>query len=257
MKQGNAVALQLYTVRDQLEGDYAGTFEKIAAMGYDAVEIGGFGPLTTKEWNSLLRRTRLRVVGNHFALSLLEESLGHVVEFNRAIGNTDILVPNLPEERRKDAASFAAVARSLDIIGEKCRKLGMRLHYHNHSNEFRVFDGRYALDILRENTQPGNVWFELDTYWIAYGGEDPVKCIERFAGRCAFLHVKDMSSDGRKSFAEVGHGCLDFKGIIRAANLTGVEWLIVEQDVCNRPSLESARMSLESIKAIRKGYSGT
>ncbi len=43
------IALAAYTVRDQMEKDYAGTVEKVAAMGYEGIEIGGFGPFTTAE----------------------------------------------------------------------------------------------------------------------------------------------------------------------------------------------------------------
>ncbi len=246
------VALAAYTVRDQMEKDYAGTLERVAAMGYEGFEIGGFGPFTTTEWQALLRKTGLKLVNNHYQIGLLEESLSHVVEFNLALGNANVAIPNLPEERRKDGKAFEIVAGILTGLGKACRRKGTRLHYHNHSNEFRKFGGRYALDILRENTEPGAVWFELDTYWIQYGGEDPVACMKRFSGRSVLLHLKDMANDRERSFAEVGTGILDFPTILKTGADMGAEWFIVEQDTCKRDSLESARISLENIRSMRK-----
>ena len=246
------IALAAYTVRDQMEKDYAGTVEKVAAMGYEGIEIGGFGPFTTAEWQALLRKTGLKLVNNHFQISLLEESLSHALEFNLALGNANIAIPNLPEERRKDGKDFETVAPILTRIGRTSRQKGARLHYHNHSNEFRRFGGKYALDILRENTEPGAVWFELDTYWIQYGGEDPVTCMKRFSGRSVLLHFKDMLADKDRSFAEVGKGILDFPAIVKTGADMGAEWFIVEQDICAGSSLESARISLENLRAMKR-----
>ncbi len=168
------------------------------------------------------------------------------------MGNSNIAIPNLPEERRKDGKDFETVAPILNRIGKASRQKGARFHYHNHSNEFRTFGGRYALDILRENTDPGAVWFELDTYWIQYGGEDPVTCMKRFSGRSVLFHFKDMLADKDRSFAEVGKGILDFRAIVKTGADMGAEWFIVEQDICAGSSLESARISLENLRAMKK-----
>ncbi|MDO8686109.1 MAG: sugar phosphate isomerase/epimerase [Clostridiales bacterium] len=246
------VGLQVYTVNDQMQKDYAGTIEKIVRMGYDEIEIGGFGPFSIDEWNALLKKLNIKITSNHVALELMEASFNHIAEFNLAIGNKNLVCPVLREERRPDADGYKRTAAVLNSIGNKCREKGMTLHYHNHAFEFQKFDGKYGLDILFENTEPGLVMFQIDTYWVKYGGEDPAEYIKKFAGRCGMIHLKDMLGDEKRSFAEVGEGILDFNTIFKTAVEVGVETFIVEQDICRRPSLESAKLSIDNIGKIKK-----
>jgi sugar phosphate isomerase/epimerase len=85
---------------------------------------------------------------------------------------------------------------------------------------------------------------------VQHGGEDPVAYLERYAGRVPLLHLKDMAPGEDRAFAEVGEGILDIPGILQAAEKAGTEWIIVEQDVCRRPPLESVRLSLENLKEM-------
>lgn len=246
------VAAQTYTLRDELSKDYEGTIEKVVQIGFNAIEIGGFGPYTTEEWNTLLNRLNLSIVSNHIQIEMLEESFNHIVEFNHAIGNHRLVCPYLREERRQDAEDYKRTAESLNNIGRKCKNKGFELFYHNHAFEFQKFDGQYGLDILFNYTDPQLVKFELDTCWIRYGGEDPAQYIEKYAGRCQIIHLKDLTADKKLTFTEVGEGIIDFDSIFRASVKAGVEWFIIEQDVCRRPSLESVRISLENIKRIKE-----
>ena len=52
-----------------------------------------------------------------------------------------------------------------------------------------------------------------------------------------------------KTLTEVGNGVVDFDAIFAASEDAGVEWYIVEQDNWERPSIDSARISLENLKA--------
>jgi sugar phosphate isomerase/epimerase len=96
---------------------------------------------------------------------------------------------------------------------------------------------------------PGHVAFEIDVYWAAYAGVDPVQLIGEFAGRAPLVHLKDMAP-GSRTFAEVGSGTLDIPAILNAARNVGAQWFVVEQDVCQRPPLESVRMSYEYLRGL-------
>ena len=245
------VALQVYTIRDVASEDYAGTLEKVAKMGYKGLEIGGFGPYNSGEWNSLLESLNLEIISNHIPIETLEESFNHIAEFNLSIGNKHIICPYLREERRTDADDYKRVAEGLNKIGLKCKEKGMHLSYHNHGFEFINYNGKTGMDILFEDTDPELVKFELDTYWVTYGGEEVSQYMKKYAGRCEVLHLKDMANDEKKSFSEVGEGRLDFHTIMKTAVEIGVQNFVVEQDICKRPPLESVEISLKNIKKIK------
>jgi len=247
-----AIALQLYTVRDEIEKNLAGTLRKVAEIGYAGVEFAGFGEWEAAELKSLLAELQLEIAGGHVPIDQLEKELDRVIQFTLELGNPYIVCPWIPEERRKDKADWLAIARLFNSIGEKCAENGLTFCYHNHSFEFVKFGDTYALDLLFAATKPELVKAELDTYWIKHGGADPVEYLKCYAGRCPLVHLKDMADDEERSFAEVGEGVLDWDAIFEAAEEGGADWYIVEQDTCPGPPIESARLSFENLKSWGK-----
>jgi sugar phosphate isomerase/epimerase len=244
------IALQLFTVREELEEDYTGCLRQVSDLGYSAVQLTGNIPYSATEMRSILDNVGLDVAGMHVALEELEGNLSQWVKFSSTIGTDDLVCPFLPEERRRTREDWLQTAELLDDIGARCRDAGKRLSYHNHSFEFTRLDGAYALDLLYERTSPENLYAELDTYWVAHGGANPTDYIEKYAGRLPMLHLKDMADDEERSFAEVGSGILDWEAIHRTSLEAGVEWYIIEQDVCKQPPMESARESLEYLEEL-------
>jgi sugar phosphate isomerase/epimerase len=245
------VALQLYSVREFTGKDFAGTLGKVAKMGYDAVEFAGYGGLAAKDMKKLLGDLGLVCAGTHEGYERLDTKLGEVIEYNRMIGNEFLVCPSMPKEfADKGAEGFRSFAERLNVIGEKARQSGMRLCYHNHSAEFKKADGKYLLDILLEAADPKLVDAEVDVYWVKYGGEDPVAFISRHAGRCPLLHMKDMTADQKPTYAPVGTGILDMKGIVRAARKAGTKWFIVELDESKMPMLQAIEISLKNMREL-------
>jgi sugar phosphate isomerase/epimerase len=242
------VALQLYTVREDLARDFAGTLRAVAELGYPAVQLAGYGGLAAAELKRRLDGLGLGVAGNHVGLDRLENSLDEEIEINSTLGNRDLIVPVIPQSRRGSAEDYRRLAEQLDRIGERCRAAGLRLSYHNHDFEFVRFDGQYALDLLLGRTDPTLVYFEPDVYWIAVAGQDPAAYIRKYDRRCPIIHLKDLDPRRQPSFAEVGAGTLPFEPIFEASEAGGAEWYVVEQDRCPGPAIESARISLENLR---------
>ena len=230
----------------------AGTVKEVAKIGYRAVELAGYGNLNTAdEAKKALNRAGLTVSGAHAPIEILENDLHKVLADAEALGNQTIICPWIPETRRKDAAGWIAVAKSLNQIGRACHERGFEFAYHNHSFEFQQFDGKNALDILFENCDPHLVKAEIDVYWVKHGGEDPAQRINKLGERVMLLHLKDMAAGPDKKFAEVGTGILDFKAILAAGEKVGVKFGVVEQDnTYGKPPLESVRISFENLKKI-------
>lgn len=244
------VALQIYTVRDLTSRDYRGTIRAIAALGYPAIQLGETGGLSAQEQRAFLDDLGLQVAGMHSTARWAQfaEQLDAEIAYCLGLGIRDLVCPTIPESLRHAADDYRRGADLLNTLGARCRSAGIRLSYHNHAFEFEQFGGQSALDLLLTSTDPTLVYFEPDVYWIKRGGEDPATYLRRYAGRCPLIHLKDMAADSAQSFAEVGEGVLDFPAIFAAAEDGGAEWYVVEQDRCNRPSLESARISLEHLR---------
>jgi sugar phosphate isomerase/epimerase len=246
------VSVQLYTVRDLLAKDFAGTVKQVAQIGYKAVEMAGYGNLkSAAEAKKALDDAGLKVSGSHASIDLLEKDLDKVLDENQMLGNTNVVCPWIPENRRKDADGWKRVAQSLNGIGRAVHERGMTFAYHNHSFEFQPFDGKKGYDILWENTEPHLVKAEVDVYWVKHGGEDPVERINKLGERVLLLHLKDMAAGPDKKFAEVATGILDFKAILAAADKVGAQWGCVEQDNCyGAPPLDAIKVSLENLKKL-------
>jgi sugar phosphate isomerase/epimerase len=243
------VALQLYTVRDATAEDFVGAVKQVAQMGYEGVEIAGnMGGMSPAELRDFLGDLDLGVAGSHIGIDALEGNLTQVIDDNLTLGNPWIVCPWMPEDRRKDADGWRSVAALMSRIGAKVKAAGLQLCYHNHSFEFQRFDSETGFDIFYAAADPDLVKAEIDTYWVQHGGGDPAATIERFAGRAPLVHLKDMTPGDSPTFTEVGNGILDFAAIFAASEKAGVEWYIVEQDTCARPSIESARISFENLR---------
>jgi len=244
------VALQLFTVRDLLKQDYAGTLKKAKDIGYDLVQLTGQMPCEAPGVKEMLDDAGLTVAGIHIGLSELEERVDYWADYAKTVGTKDVVVPYLPDELRRTKEDWLAMAARLDRLGAEYKSRGMRLSYHNHSFEFAQFDGVYGLELLYANSSPEHLYAEIDTYWVEHGGADPVEYVRKYSGRLPILHVKDMADDEERSFAEIGRGILDWEGILTAAAEAGTEVLAVEQDRCTGDPMESARISREFLKQL-------
>ena len=243
------VALQLYTVRDESAHDFAGTLRRVAQIGYGAVEFAGYGGLSADEVKALLSETGLRAASTHVGLAALDADLDHQIDYCLAIGSQYLMLPWI-EPGRRGADAMRDLAPRLNEFGRRCQERGVVFGYHNHDFEFARSDGRYLLDQLLDATDPALVVLELDVYWAAYAGADPSTYLRQRAGRVPLVHLKDMAPD--RSFAEVGDGTLDLPGIFTAAEEGGARWYIVEHDRPSMPALESARRSLQNLRAMGK-----
>jgi sugar phosphate isomerase/epimerase len=237
------VALQLYTVRDACEKDFVGTLRKVADMGYAGVELAGTYGLSAGEIKQLLDELRLPCVGSHTG----DRELSEVVAFHKALDCKYVGWPVFPGGLPKTEEAVKAAIERLNARGADYKKHGLQLYYHNHSGEFETIAGKAILDWFYENTDPDLVKAQYDVCWIYNAGVDPAAYMRKYPGRCPLLHLKDMKAD--KTLTEVGNGVVDFDTIFAASEDAGVEWYIVEQDNWERPSIESARISLENLKA--------
>jgi sugar phosphate isomerase/epimerase len=227
----NQVAAQLYTVRDfaKTVPEIAMTLKKIRAIGYEAVQISGLGPISENELLAMLKGEGLTCCATH------ED------------GNTILNEPQKIVDTLPDVKSFAA---RLNAAGKVLHAAGQVLCYHNHQIEFRRLGGKPILEILFEETDPRYLQGEPDTYWVQNGGGDPVAWCNRLKNRLPILHIKDytVNAENHPTFAEIGNGNLNWKQIIPAAEAAGCKWFCIEQDTCPGDPFDSLKQSFDYTK---------
>lgn len=246
------IAAQMYTVRQAAAQDLRDALRRVAELGYTGVEMAGTFGLTAAELSQTLIELGLTCVSAHVPLADLRQNLGREIDTYRAAGAKYLICPWLPPEQRGNEADYRALGAELNHMGEVCRANGLQLCYHHHDFELVQFNGKYALDILLEESSPDNLQFEADTYWLKFAGEDPASYLRRWSGRTPLLHLKDMTATQPPTFAEVGTGLLDWPGIFAAAGEVSVQWYIVEQDKCPGDPFESLRLSMENLRGWLK-----
>ncbi len=238
----------MFTVRDEAERDFTGALKKVASIGYKGIEFAGYYGMQAQELRKVLEDLGLQAVNSHVPLENLAKDVNKEIEYAKLLGMEAITVPYLSEAYRMDASAFLKTSKLIAGLDECCSKAGMQLCYHNHDFEFNRIGTEFILDIFLKESK--GLKLELDTFWTSYAGVDTVEYMERQASRLQFMHLKDMIKAEKPVFAEVGEGCLDIGSFIEKASEIGVRWAFVEQDVCRRPSLESAETSFMNIKKL-------
>jgi sugar phosphate isomerase/epimerase len=267
---GPAIGLQLYTVRDAMAADPAGTLAKVAHIGYNSLEGAtyndgkeNFYGMDAKTFSGVLKNNGLIMRSCHYRYG--EDSKGATVtdgvfkgtilhDWDRAVEDAHTLGLHymicawLSEPERGTLDHYKQMAANFNIAGEKCHKAGIQFCHHNHDFEFAAQGGKYPYDILLADTDPQLVKMELDLYWATKAGQDPVKLFEAHPGRFPLWHLKDMDKTPAHSFTEVGNGMIDFKRIFEHKGVAGMKYFFVEQDSCPGSPFDSIAKSYNYVR---------
>jgi len=257
MNSRKPLAIQLYTVRDAISENLEKALEKLVKLGFNQVEIygydGKFFGKTRTEFQNILRNVGLQVISSHHTTGIVHSTKGTLlndweksVEDLHFIGAKYMVCSYLFEEERT-LEHYKKLPELLNKSGEVTKKAGIDFAYHNHDFEFEKFDRtKTVYDFILDNTSSDLVKMELDLYWIAKAGFDPLLYFEKYPGRFPLWHVKDMKAI-TKDFAEIGKGTIDFETIFEANEKAGLKHWFVEQDSSNKDMFESLKISADYI----------
>jgi len=257
------IGIQLYTLRNQIKADLAGTIKAVAAAGYKQVEPYGFPG--ADEMIKASKDNGMEVNSSHFAWeSVTDPKKEGVTPFPKILekakehGLTHLVIPYLHGHNRKSLDDYKRLAGLFNKAAAESKKAGIQLAYHNHNFEFEPKDdGKSGYDILVAECSE-DMKFELDVFWVKAGGVDPVKLIKKLKGRVSQLHLKDLKKGtkvpnygnlGNDAFKELGNGMIPMEPIIEAAAAAGVAHCHVEQDQSPDP-LKSIGESMTHLKSL-------
>jgi sugar phosphate isomerase/epimerase len=265
------IALQLYSVREDLANDFEGTLRKVKALGYEGVEFAGLYGYEPETIRKLLREIGLTPVSAHVPFDALMADPQGMVNDYAEIGCKYIAIPYLTPEYRPNAEKFSEVIEGAKVLGKAASERGLTLLYHNHDFEFEKINGEYALDVLYNSVPADLLQTQIDTCWVNVAGEDPAAYLQKYAGRSPVVHLKDFVMPGKQpekmyeligiqddqkgteeeafDFRPLGMGVQNFPNILQACKAAGTHWVVVEQD---RPSMGKTAMECaeDSIKYL-------
>ncbi len=249
--------LALYTVRDAMGTDPKGTLKAVADAGYAYVEAAGYAdgkfygmePAAFKSYLDSLGLTAKSTHMGGVTLDNADEQIAATV----AAGIEYFVIPVPPmgmfsfgPDGMGMKGTPAELVEILKTLGAKCSAAGLKLLYHNHDFEFKAMaDGTILTDYILENTDPADVNYQMDLFWVTKAGVDPLTYFEKYPGRFKSWHVKDMNDSSQ--FAPVGTGNIDFKRILDAKAKSGMEYYLVEQD---------NTFGLDPLEAIKISHAG-
>lgn len=286
------IGIQLFSLPKLLEKDFAGAVKMLAGMGYKELEL--FGPYTfsapaaqaswkavtpmlgfsgsgyfgktIQEVKSILKDNGLTTPSAHTDLETLLHHMDKLGEAANVLGHKYVVLPAIPEDRRKTMDDYKRIADDFNTIGENARKVGLKFAYHNHGYGLQPVNGQIPFEYLVEQTDPKLVFLEMDIFWTAAGGADPIAYLKKYPNRYRLMHLKDMrekkrfSGDGSNAaqwvelfplMTTAGDGVLDLKNILTTAKSVGVKHFLVEQDMVANPETALKR-SIDFLKKQHK-----
>src|SRR5664279_2008920 len=258
------------------------TLRKVGEIGYHAVEVSQI-PMIPENVAELDRsRTELGRISRRCQSMLqvpegmpgdsLQKDFDKIVQDAKQLDAHLLRIGMLPLTALRSVDDVINFATQANECAARLREQGIDLYYHNHHVEFAKTDGKYLLDVIADNSPAMDL--EIDVHWVQRGGLDPVRTIDKYAGRTAMIHLKDYRigqlppaafdllhsgdvtafMDEFKNvvqFAEVGEGNLDFGSIIEHAQTAGAQYLLVEQDeLYGRTVWQALQTSYDNLVAL-------
>ncbi|MCU0246799.1 MAG: sugar phosphate isomerase/epimerase [Bryobacter sp.] len=234
---GMPIGFQTYPVREAIGKDFAGTLRAVARLGYEAVEMcsppgyekSGFGPLIgmkAAEMKKVIRDAGLRCESSHYQFRELKEHIEERAAFARELGLKQMIVASLGLKPDAPLATWQRAAEEMNHLGEKAKKAGLQLGFHNHNGEFEKCEGKLIFDELMRIFDPKLVKSQFQVI-VASIGVDPVAVLKQYPGRFISLHLADWAPAQKKA-VPVGKGSIDWKGLFANAKTAGVKNYYVE-----------------------------
>jgi sugar phosphate isomerase/epimerase len=269
-----------------MDADPIGTLKRVAAVGYQTVELSPIGKVPVPDLKKALDDDGLTNPSGHYLLQDLITKLEQNIDAAKQLGQEYMVVtvPWVADPSRIKAepagdqiAFFLAVIQSLTLddwkwnaeqfnkVGEQIKKAGLQLGYHNHNFEFKSYGSTTGYDEFIRLTDPELVKLELDCGWMTVAGRDPVSYLTKYPDRYRLLHIKDFHKGftpttkladhgpGAPVPTELGRGAIDYGKILTAARKGQIREMFVEQEppFTEMPALEAIKVDYEYLKKLQ------
>ncbi|MBE6546813.1 MAG: sugar phosphate isomerase/epimerase [Ruminococcaceae bacterium] len=242
--------LQLYSVRDVAAQNFEQTLKQVAEMGYSMVETAGFFNHSAEEVKAMLTHYGLTICSTHTGYKQVFNDFENTLDYHKKVGCQNIILPGAPFSTKEELDyTVDAINRCQPIIEAE----GLRLHYHNHSDEFLPNkDGLIAEEELAKRT---NILFEIDTFWAFNAGLRAIDVMEKYRDRLAFIHLKDgipqerSDPNGHAQGKSIGSGEAPIKEVRQKAKEMGLT-IVVESEGLEPNGLAEVKRCIDFLKKL-------
>jgi len=259
---GATPGLQMYSLQEDFDRDTPGTLDRLKGQGFTDIETSVFTKLSAVEFGKMLAARGMTCSSHHVRPESLEKNMAQVIADAKALGAVQVVCPILPHKKPLDRAQVLKAAVNFNRYGVALKAAGLRFAYHNHGGDFQPTDspsapGETFYDVLIAATEPGVVSFQLDVFWVAWGGLKATDVIKKHGHRLCSLHLKDLARDAKPDVGDpksarplmvrLTAGRVDIPAVIATAKAKGVSHFIIEDESPN-----AAEQIPDSIKAVKK-----
>jgi sugar phosphate isomerase/epimerase len=246
-----SIGLQLYSLRDSMDTNPVATVEEVGKIGYTTVEAAGYNNgkfygMTPAEFKAVVESNGMTFLSSHTGMPVPDSTTWDAamawwdtcIAAHAEAGVSYIVQPFMDSVGYQSIAGLQRYCDYFTAVGEKCLAKGIRFGYHNHSDEFKPVEGQVIYDYMLEHTDSSKVFFQLDLYWIKEGGGDAVAYFNKYPGRFVSWHVKDELEIGAS-------GEMDFSVFFANAAVSGMKYIIVEQEAFTTTPFEGVKQSFD------------
>jgi sugar phosphate isomerase/epimerase len=234
------IGFQSWIVRDMIAKDFPGTIKMVAGLGYQSIEmcspVGyeslGFGSLIKlkgKEIKKIINDAGLAYQSTHYGMDEFRKQIDERIEFASESGQKQMIVSSFGLPEKASLSDWLKSADELNTMGEKSKKAGIQMGYHNHHMEFEKIDGTLIYDALMNQLDPDYVKMQFQVAVISVGYKASTY-FNKYPGRFISAHLADWSSTDNKQ-APIGQGIVDWKEFFASVKTGGVKNIFVEMDL--------------------------
>lgn len=257
------ICFQMYSVRDLIgnaeryAANHTPVLAKLAKMGYTSTEAACYSDgklygVAPEQYKADIEAAGMKVLSSHVGHNLSDKELASgnfkgalkwwkkCIDTHKKAGMTYMVMPgvNFP----KTLAEAKVICDYMNQVGAMVREAGMKFGYHCHSYEYKPVEGQTWYDYMLKNTDPKNVFFQMDVYWTVVAGKSPVDYFKAYPGRFEMLHIKDNKELGQS-------GMVGFDAIFKNLSTAGTTEIVVELEASEDPDiLEGMRKSIQYLK---------
>jgi len=233
------LGVQAYSFRNYFPKDAVGTLDRIQAMGITEIE-GDSGQIDPADYKKLCADRGISIPSTGAQFNELEEDPMAIVRKAKALGAKYVMCPWVPHEGKVFKLADADKAiKVFNAAGKVLKENGLTFCYHAHGYEFQPHGNGTLLDYMMEKTNPADVSFEMDIFWMQFGGGDPVALLKKYGNRWKLMHMKDMQKGIAKNLSggtdveynvPLGTGQLDMPNILKEARKIGIAHYFIEDE---------------------------
>ncbi|HYP18105.1 MAG TPA: sugar phosphate isomerase/epimerase [Opitutus sp.] len=238
------LGIQMWSLRETAKESPTKALDLVKEYGLKEIETAGFGNLTVEQYAAEVKARGLVAVGTHAGYEALRKDLPGLIKTAKTLGAGYIICPWIGKGKEGFTEEMAhQVAADFNAWGKTVREAGLKLGIHPHGFEFvptKAGNGETMFDIIARETDPENVVFEMDVFWVFHAGQDPVKLLQKYGKRWELMHVKDIRKGAVTGLTTgsapptdnvaVGSGQIDWPSVLRTAQEVGVKHYLIEDE---------------------------